>query len=894
MYSRFNLGGIARFLCFAFVAASNAAPVTAGPSYGNTYRIDNRFAVQLESTGGSINAVAAAPDGGFFVGGYFSTIGGQHHLNLAKVKSDGTVDPSYNQNGGPDGEIVSLTVRDGLVVVGGSFTAYNGKACAGIARLNANGTLDTSFDIGTGFGKGTIFTVVEQVDGKIVVGGEFTAFNGVACARGVVRLNANGTLDGSFNRGTGFDSNVYAIVIQNNEQIIVGGYFSMFNDAHCARIARLNADGSLDTSFNPNPNSGFDAGVYSLALQSDGRIIVGGDFKTYQGILCAGITRLNADGTLDAGFNSGSGLRDGADSASWITEALAIQSNGKIIVGGQFTKYNGVLSTSIAQLNTDGTIDAVFSSGSGSGFGNDSHPALVKSIAMQTDGRIAIGGIFTSYNGASAKNLVRLNTAGTLDTTLFYVDLRIPSPAVKVVSVGGKFIACGAFTWVNGTTCNKIARLNADGALDPTFNPGNGFDGDVDSLAVQTDGRIVAAGFFTTYNGTPRNNIARLNVDGSLDTSFNPPDDTVAIGSIYSLAIQTDGRAVIGGVFTGYTSTPQSSIARLNTDGTVDKNFIPDSAFHGSVYSLAVQADGNIVASGFSASVLNGDENIEIVRLKSNGTLDASFNTGTVFKSGYNIFVDALAVQTDGRVIVGGEFTPGYITRLNADGTLDATFNQIGGLDGAVRSFIVQTDGRIVVVGNFSNFDATQCRNIARLNANGSLDAGFSAWDLMRRGDISDVCYTDDGRLLVSGAGAASNGVLQIGFALLKPDVGPIFTIQPQSVAMHVGGTATFTSATSGRPAPSYQWYKGSVALSGQTNSSLTVSNIQSTDAGSYTVVALNSAGTATSSAATLTVDASTAQSPGAAAMDEWFVILLIMVTIFHCGERYFRKNSCG
>lgn len=183
------------------------------------------------------------------------------------------------------------------------------------------GMNDSSFDPGTGFDI-PVVSIALQSDGKILTGGAFTTFNGTGVSR-IARLNADGTLDASFNQGTGFDNNVRTIVIQNDGKILTGGIFLNYNGTARNRIVRLNADGSLDTSF--DPGTGFNGEVISIALQSDGKILVVGNFTNYNGITSNRIARLNLNGTLDASFNTGSGFNDEA-------ESLALQSDGKILV----------------------------------------------------------------------------------------------------------------------------------------------------------------------------------------------------------------------------------------------------------------------------------------------------------------------------------------------------------------------------------------------------------------------------------------------------------------------------------------------------------------------------------------------------------------------------------
>ncbi|MDQ3191855.1 MAG: T9SS type A sorting domain-containing protein [Bacteroidota bacterium] len=156
-----------------------------------------------------------------------------------------------------------------------------------------------------------------------------------------MRLNSDGSLDNSFNTGTGFDYAVLAISIQGTSSIMVGGDFYNFNGNSCKRIARINTNGSLDTSF--NPGTGFDSPVETIALQADGKIIAGGWFTYFNGTARSRIARLNSNGTLDTTFNIGAGFND-------FVFSVSLHNNGNIIVGGRFTSLNGLWRHNIARL----------------------------------------------------------------------------------------------------------------------------------------------------------------------------------------------------------------------------------------------------------------------------------------------------------------------------------------------------------------------------------------------------------------------------------------------------------------------------------------------------------------------------------------------------------------
>jgi len=342
----------------------------------------------------------------------------------------------------------------------------------------------------------------------------------------------------------------------------------------------------------------------------------------------------------------------------------------------------------------------------------------VHAFAVQADGKILVGGTFTALGGQTRNYIGRLNADGSLDSSFNPgagdISDYFPSVNSLVVQAEGEILVGGNFTTLGGQTRTNIGRLNADGSLDGSFNPGA--DGEVYCLAVQADGKILVGGTFTTLGGQTRTNIGRLNADGSLDNSFNPG----AVGvpypnpSVNSLAVQADGKILAGGYFSTLGGQMHNSIGRLNADGSLDSSFNTEADRE--VNCLAVQADGKILVGGWFTT-LGGQPCNSIGRLNADGSLDSSFNPGA------NGRVVSLAVQADGKILVGGWFTTlggqtrGCVGRLNADGSLESSFNP--GADSDVNSLAVQANGEIVVGGFFSTVGGQTRANIARLNNTG-------------------------------------------------------------------------------------------------------------------------------------------------------------------------------
>jgi uncharacterized delta-60 repeat protein len=328
---------------------------------------------------------------------------------------------------------------------------------------------------------------------------------------------AQGITDPAF--GTGGDTSangaIEAIVAQSDGKILVGGHFTQIGGQNLTNLARLNADGTLDNTFNVS-FAQVDT-VYAIAVQSDGKILVGGDISQVNGVLTNNLVRLESSGSTDTTFNGGG---QGPD---LLVRSIAIQSDGKILIGGEFTSYNGFARGGIARLDVSGALDTSFATGM-AGVGGGLGGSVVYVIRIQADGNILIGGFFVTVNGVARNGIARLTATGTLDTT-FLNGLAGPNTPTLDMALqpDGKIIMVGDFTTVNGTPLGHVARLNTDGSVDATFGNGlAGADSNVLGVGLAADGKIYIGGWFSTFNGVAMTPIgfARLNSDGTLDTSL--------------------------------------------------------------------------------------------------------------------------------------------------------------------------------------------------------------------------------------------------------------------------------------------------------------------------------------------------------------------------------------
>ena len=297
--------------------------------------------------------------------------------HIARLNADGTLDTNFlNGLAGADNDVLCIYAQtNGAVLIGGKFSTVNGTPCGGIARLNPDGTLDTTYTNGLSGADGEVDTITVQSDGKILLGGNFTHFNGIACGH-VARLDSGGVLDPSFASGLAVaNGQVLCLALQGDGSIILCGDFASVNGILRGQIARLDPDGTLDPAF----GSGVavtDGILWHTTLQNDGKIILAGSFHRLGGFSHLSIARLNADGSLDPGFDNGhTGLRG---FNCWVL-SLAVQPDGKIIIGGSFTNDTDTAKNRIARLNPDGSLDTHFGAGLNGADGN------VSAVALQSD-----------------------------------------------------------------------------------------------------------------------------------------------------------------------------------------------------------------------------------------------------------------------------------------------------------------------------------------------------------------------------------------------------------------------------------------------------------------------------------------------------------------------------
>jgi uncharacterized delta-60 repeat protein len=751
--------------------------------------------------GGVVNAVAREAGGTYIIAGTFTTVGGVARSRVARLNADGSVNTTTFTafgNGVTGGNVNAVQVEGGgTIMIAGTFTTVGVTARSAVARLNADGSANTTTftGFGTGASGGGVNALALDLAGRSLIGGDFLSINGTTLNR-VARLTTAGVVDSTFAVGAEVNGAINAVARQSDGKLVIAGAFTQVSGISRGGVARLNVDGTLDATFDPGTGVGGGT-VNAVAIDGSGRIFIGGSFTTFNGASAPGLAGLLANGTLDAaGFETsfGSGATGGA------VNAVKVDGSGRIVIGGAFTSVNGDNTlVRVAYLKADGSIETAFNSFGGVSGG------VVNSLAIDASGNILIGGGFTTIGAATHNGFARLLPSGAVDPTFTGIAAGggvNGGVAAIAVETGGKILIGGAFTTVNGTGINRIARLNTDGTLDGTFVPSGGANNTVNSIVVDssagaTTNTILLAGMFTTFNGQPRTGFARLTPAGALDSSASAV--TLGGGVIANgLVLQPDARVVIVGNFVTVNGTTRGNIARIGGStavltiiddesqnipaGSIDTLFSPGTGANASIQAMALQTNGSILIGG-DFTQFNAVTRNRIARLAAGGTLDTTFLTSGV---GFNGTVRAITLQPNGRVLVGGSFTTvnatnrNYIVRLATDGTLDNSFNPGSGADNPVFAVAVHTNGtqngKVVIGGTFATFNGTSRNGVARLGSDGALDPTFTV-GTGANGTVYALAIQSDGRLLVGGEFTAFNGTSKAGIIRLNTDgtVDPLF-----------------------------------------------------------------------------------------------------------------------
>ncbi|MES2733258.1 MAG: T9SS type A sorting domain-containing protein [Bacteroidota bacterium] len=627
-----------------------------------------------------------------------------------------------------------IVQADQKILINGGYNFLNGQSSSGLNRMNPDGTLDTSFHLAP-----EVYSplwLALRPDNQLVAASVFYNPNGKKAVT-VFLLQSSGKMDSTYHTdvefGDIFSARTFALHTDNT--IIIGTNI-LEDNINRAIISRINTDGSTKTLYKNNTSN--NSWVFSLQLQPDGKILANGTFPQADGTKKT-LIRLNTDGSVDNSFDAPDLL---------YAQSITLLPNGKLLI----SQYSSILT----RLNADGSVDNSFQTSPGNWNSIDNS-------LLQPDGTLLLNVWIedkVNYNGGHA-TVVKLHEDGTLDT-LFKSGEGASEHSIELLArqANGDVLVGGLFNKYNGKTNVSLVRLKGgDGSLDTTFLAKIESSGHVKPVLKQPDGKIIVGGSFDKANDYHNSYITRLNPDGKRDTTLNIGTGVDGFwegnrGSLNALALQTDNRILVGGYFKSFNGTPTNALLRLNQDGTIDLSFTFAITDPFNVNAILVQPDGKIVISGDRQSSIEPTK--MLFRLNTDGSLDPGFQTGNEFDNR----ITKIIAQPDGKLLIVGDFTSingkpaGNLTRLLADGTPDETFiatGASGGLDfTTINAVVLQPDNKILVGGSFTHFNGTEMNKIARLKTDGSIDLTFKS-SISIDSEVSSIVVRPDGRLFISG-----------------------------------------------------------------------------------------------------------------------------------------------
>lgn len=638
------------------------------------------------------------------------------------------------------------TGPDGHCIVVGYFTQFGGVPREGIARVLRPGTLDPSFTPAID-SSGYIMDALVQPDGKILIAGGFLSVNGTP-RTALARLNPDGTLDAAFDPQVAYVPDEEVVVevmaLQPNGKILIGGSFSSVGGIARTYLARLNPDGTVDASFN-SAVTGFYEGapftrVRRIDVHPDGSIVVAGDFIAIGGAPRPGLARLLSDGSLDPSFVPPTGAEH-----QWIL----VQPDRKVLVA-----QAGV---PIKRLRTDGTVDPTFSTTiHGNKLVQESSGQIrVVGAILYSDGTLYYGSNSNATSWRQQDDLVA--TSGMYDdgsgnTRQALVLFRLQQYTVRLSAPTPERIE-----WVREGWTPEAARVSFELSLDEGTNwtplgegtriP-NGWE--MTGLTLPASGMVRAQAW--TSAGCVGTQTIHFPTFGHADTGFQLPPDYRP----YAAAQQIDGNLIIGGAFSNVADVPLSGVARLLPDGTFDSTFasLPFTGTNPTVLSVAIEGSEKLLILG-TFNTIGGVPRNGFCRLHRDGTLDASFSVPA------NGAIKVAVPLPDAKILIAGEFTEingnaaPYIARLHPDGSLDSSFQ--ASLNGSVRSAVI-SDGRTLIAGEFTHLGGVPRRYLARLHPNGALDESFAPGVVLKSpGYLYSLSAQADGKVVLGGYDLVAN-----------------------------------------------------------------------------------------------------------------------------------------
>jgi len=634
--------------------------------------------------------LAALPNGQVLLWTYSAfTVGGITRNGVARFNSDGSLDLTFDPGRGASGQITAVAAQaDGKLLLAGNFNSFDGVAVTGgLVRLNGDGTVDQTFAAPSG--NVGYWGLLALPSGKILT----TVFSAGTGAEDVVLLNANGSLNSDYGSISGLGGDATAFALQSDGKILVAGSFTTFAGYASTNLVRLNPDGSVDPTFNATATmvDGSVSAISQVAVQNDGHIL-------YTGGSAQNLSRLNADGSPDPLFFQGA-------NAPGQVQAVTKSPDNRTFLAGVFLSVDGTNRAGLACLRSDGSIDPSFvPSGAIVWRQDNTNLPVTAQIAVALDDSVWLVGSFTAVGNESRPGIAHFLPNGSLDSAVVPALSAGGSITSVLALPDGRVVVGGTFTSINSVPRTNLAAFGLNGDLDPTIGVADGPNGAVTLLALRPSGGFYFSGNFTTAGTLRRDYVAALQADGTVDPSFSTQ---VFSAAPISLAVLPDGQPLVAS---------NSTLLQLSTTGTTDFTYtlpnVVGSSFMGAgLNAVAVDPFGRTVLAVQESSGSNRFPTItdSLIRLDATGNLDPTFPSGLTLSPttlNYPLGVTpvlALAAGSDGSVAAAGTFTSAGSA---AAGGLLLIPNAAGAVPGSptLISSVGQNQSQSVKTGSVATF----------------------------------------------------------------------------------------------------------------------------------------------------------------------------------------------
>lgn len=616
---------------------------------------------------GVVNTVVSDSAGGWFLGGTFSSVGGQPRNNLAHVRSDFSVaawDPSPNQ------QVLALAFRGGVLYAGGDFTTIGGESRARIAGLDSASGAATAWNPGA---NATVRALV-ATDSVLYAGGTFTSLGGQARSR-LAAIDLAGGTASPWNPGS--NGTVFALDAGSGV-VYAGGFFSVLGGQSRVDLAAVDAVTGAATAWNPKP----DNQVFAVLLSGSRLYVAGGFTKfgvaTFRGRIAA----------IDVATGNPLAWNPGANST-----VLALSTHGPVVyAGGDFTSMGTLPRTFVAAIDS--------ASGATTAW-NPSSYGTVNALSAR-GGAVYVAGVFNGIGGAVRQNLAQVDL-GSGALTAWNPDAN--GQVFALLPRAGTILAGGQYSSVGGQLRNNLAAIDASSGLATSWNPNA--NGLVSALAMSGDA-VYAGGIFSTIGGQSRNNLGAVDATTGLASAWNPNVD----GQVFTIA-PAAGKVYFGGLFFNVGGQPRSQIAAVNDGSGALLPWNPNA--NGTVRSMILNC-GTMYVGGFFTT-LGGQARNRIAILDPSTGLATSWNAnsdGPVL----TLALEGGALYASGPfTTIGGQVRP-RIASINPVSAVPTSWNP--GADNIVRAFALES-GTLYMGGAFAHIGSQTVSNLAAVGADTAL-----------------------------------------------------------------------------------------------------------------------------------------------------------------------------